>query len=106
VKWSESPYGAYKLHDSKGNHLATVTYGMRSRNEPEHPQGPYEVHLMGSLLKSRSQDVESGMRFAMLALRQRFTRTLKELDDFEQSGEPLLSPPEESVRKARRSVSK
>jgi hypothetical protein len=102
MKWSESPYGAFKLHDSKGNHLATVTYGMRSRNEPEHPQGPYEIYLMGSLLKSRSQDVKSGMRFAMLALRQRFARTLKELDDLEQSGEPLLSPPEEPAkRKAR-----
>ena len=67
--WFDS-YGCYRAKLGGALDLA-VKWALKSKNDPEHPDGPYEVYACGMRCKKRARSVEEGKDLAI-----RFARKL------------------------------
>jgi hypothetical protein len=67
--WTDR-YGCYRAR-LYGEFDLVVNYATKSKSEPEHPDGPFEIFACGMKCKKRARNVEEGK-----ALAARFARKL------------------------------
>ena len=69
LKWSER----YNCHTAQLTCAfdLNVNWALKSQNDPEHPDGPYEVYACGLKCRKRARSVEEGKALAV-----RFARIL------------------------------